>query len=122
MRNSPCATREDELAARLKVFKLKFQWYLEHGYVSLSTPRFAVPKAGDIRVVWDCKVNGLNRTLWAPSFMLPTFQDAEDMVVKWLPKPVGDYLDAGSPVIDYTEEGTKFIPTVQGDIDVGAMF
>ena len=73
-------------------------------------------------VVWDCTANGHNDTLWVTSFMLPNFQDAADMVVKWLPIPVGDYLEQGLPVLDYTQEVATFIPTFQGDIDVGSMF
>jgi len=47
---------------------------------------------------------------------------ATDIVVKWLPMPVGEYLKQGLPNIDYTQEGRTFIPTVLGDIDVGEMF
>ena len=36
----------------------------------LLIPRFSVPKADDIRVVWDSKVNKHNAALWAPSFIL----------------------------------------------------
>ena len=57
---------------------------------------FAVTKVAldnivtDIRVIWDCRINGHNETLWQPRFWLPTFQDAVDMVVKWLFVPVVD--------------------------------
>ena len=47
-------------------------------------------KVVEIRVVWDCTANGHNKTMWTPGFMLPSFQDAADMVVKWLPMPVGE--------------------------------
>jgi len=72
----------------------------------------------DVRCVWDCKVNGHNATLWTPEFMLPTALDAEDQVVKWLSMSVGEYLQQGSPVMEYTQEPSIFIKTKQGDIDV----
>ena len=129
MRNYQAESREAELATRLKIFKLKFQWYVEEGYVDCLVPRFSVVKVMengvvmDIRVVWDCTVNGHNDSLWVPGFALPTFQDAADMVVKWLPMTVGEYIERGSPVIDYSaQDGRTFTPTFQGDVDVGAMF
>ena len=128
MRNIKSESREAELATRLKIFKLRYQWYLERGFTDCLVPRFSIVKVmidgvvADIRVVWDCTANGHNDTLWVPSFMLPNFQDAADMVVKWLPMPVGDYLEQGSPVVDYTQDAGTFIPTFQGDIDVGSMF
>ena len=128
MRNHPCETREAELATCLKLFKLKFKWYIEHGRVDLVIPRFAVVKvevAGkvvDIRVVWDCRTNGHNETLWAPGFRLPVFQDMADLVVKWLSCAVGEYLELGSPIQDYTQDATTFIKSFQADIDVGEMF
>ena len=75
-----------------------------------------------IRVVWDCRVNGHNETLWQPGFRLPTFQDATDMVVKSLSIPVGDYLEQGSTVMKYTQDVGRFIKTFQGDVDLGVMF
>ena len=128
MPNSRLKSREAELAVRLKVFKLKYQGYLEKRYTDLLVPRFAVTKVSldnvvtDIRVVWDCRINGHNATLWQPGFRLPTFADAADMVVKWLSIPVGDYLAQGSPVMDYTQDASVFTKTYQGDVDVGAMF
>ena len=51
--------------------------------------------------------------------MLPTVSDAEDQVVKWLSVNVGEYLDQGSPITDYTaQDGSCFIRTNQGDIDI----
>lgn len=70
MRNIPTETREHELLTREKIFRLWFNWYLEKGLVHLVIPRFTVPKATDIRVVWDSKSNGHNACLWAPSFIL----------------------------------------------------
>ena len=101
---------------------------MEKGFTDLVVPCFDVTKVflnnvvTDIRVVWDCRVNGHNETLWQPGFRLPTFDDAADMVVKWLSMPVGDYFDQGSPVMDYTQDVGRFIKTFQGDVDVGAMF
>lgn len=124
MKNHPSPSREVEILQRRKVFKLRFQRNISPGYVSLVMPRFPVPKADDIRVVWDGSANGHNATLYAPGFMNPTFHDVENLVVKWLPlgMSVGDYLDMGSPIIDYTQEGISFTPSVQGDVDVGSMF
>ena len=43
------------------------------------------------------------------------------MGIKWLSMPVGDYLDQGSTVMDYTQDASRFIKTFQGDVDVGAI-
>ena len=121
-------TRADELQIRVKVFQLKFRWYLESGFSDLVIPTFPVDKViaesgeRDIRAVWDAKRNGLNATLWAPKFALPTTQDAEDLVVKWLLLPVGHHLDRGSPRQDYTQDDCDFIKSWQFDLDVGQMF
>lgn len=110
------------------MLQLKFRWYLEHGYNDLVIPTFPVDKAisetgkRDIRAVWDAKRNGLNATLWAPRFALPTTLDAEDLVVKWLSIPVGDYLLAGSPLQEYTQDNSLFIKSWQFDADMGQMF
>ena len=57
----------------------------------LVTPKFPVEKAKDVqtgkidvRAVWDSKRNGLDATMWAPKFMLPTTSDSEDLVTMWL--------------------------------------
>jgi hypothetical protein len=128
MKNAKSPSREEELLARQKVFKLLFNWYMKKSPARLMTPRFLVPKLVedgivlDVRCVWDCKVNGLNLALWAPGFMLPDSQDGEDMVVKWLTMSVAQYLQAGSPDMDYTQDTRKFIKSEQGDIDVGQHF
>ena len=130
LQNTRAPSREAELEMRRKVFfKLVFRGYVEPGRVTLVTPRFPVIKVKgadgeqlDIRVVWDCKKNGLNATLFAHGFMLPSFQDAEDQVVRWLDRPVGEYLDAGSPTLDYALVAILFIISYQFDIDVGEMF
>jgi len=126
-RNPPAISRSAEIEMRKKIFRLRFRWYLEPGAVSLLTPRFAVVKAMvdgevvDIRLIMDCKKSGLNATLVTPGFMLPTIQDAEDMVIKWLDRPLAAYLSDGSPILDYSLQ-LVYIVSVQVDIDVGEMF
>ena len=51
MRSIPSETREHELLARDKVFRMRFTRYLERGVVKLVIPRFTVPKADHVRVV-----------------------------------------------------------------------
>ena len=87
------------MQVRGKVFQLYFWWYLEKGSPDLVTPRFPVEKVVsddgkvlDIRGIWDAKRNGLNATLWCPSFALPTMQDGADLAVKWLAVNVGENL------------------------------
>jgi hypothetical protein len=55
------------------------RYYLEvSGHVSNSLDYFAVPKGGaDIWVVFDGSLCGLNKTLWAPNFYLPSATSAE---------------------------------------------
>ena len=127
--NIPASSREAELLARRKIFALRYQRFIEpNQFVRLGTPRFLVDKLVedgivlDVRCVWDCKRSGLNSTLWAPGFMLPTFRKAEDQVVKWLSTTVREYLERGSPVEDYTQDAENFIKSYQGDIDVGKHF
>ena len=51
--------------------------YLEEGSVLSRVHYFAVPKGeSDIRVVFDGTSSGLNETLWAPNFYLPTSRAA----------------------------------------------
>ena len=51
--------------------------YLDSGFVSNSLHFFAVPKGdADIRVVFDGTSSGLNETLWAPNFYLPSARAA----------------------------------------------
>ena len=51
--------------------------YLETGHVSNTVHFFAVPKGdSDIRVVFDGTSSGLNETLWAPNFFLPSAKSA----------------------------------------------
>ena len=127
MRNMKAPSREAELLTRLKIFKLKTSYYLDSNGTTLLCPRFTVPKVvaedgtiTDVRCVWDCTINGLNASLYAPGFMLPTALDAEDQVIKWLSMKVGEYLRLGSPPTDYSsQEASFYIKTKQGDIDVG---
>ena len=44
MTNGRVRSRKAELGVRLKIFKLKFQGYLEKGFADLLVPRFAVTK------------------------------------------------------------------------------
>ena len=132
MQNAASPSREAELLARQKVFKLRLKGYMEKKYNSLLTPRFLVPKVVengvilDVRCVWDCKVNGLNASLWAPGFMLPDSQDAENLVIKWLSRKAGgslaQYLKEGSPDQDYTLPPKSFVKSKQVDVDVGEHF
>ena len=73
----------------------------------------------DFQCSWDCKVNGHNATVWTPGFMSSPALDAEDQVVKWLSISLGEYLQQGSPVMDYTQDPSMCVKTKQGDIDVG---
>lgn len=51
--------------------------YLETGHVTNTVHFFAVPKGdSDIRVVFDGTSSGLNETLWAPNFFLPSARSA----------------------------------------------
>jgi hypothetical protein len=110
MPNIKTDTREDELLTREKILRLRMCGYLESGEVKLVVPRFTVPKAGnDVRVVWDSKANGHNACLWAPSFLLGDSGDLEEMVFKWLSKPVGSYLLEGSPDEDYTQDASTLM-------------
>ena len=120
--NIPPSTREGELQIRAKVLTLKFRYYIEKGFNDLNVPTFPVEKPGDIRAVWDCKRNGLNATLWAPKFSMPTNSDTEDLVIKWLSLPVQNYLLAGSPLQDYSQDDSLFYKSFQFDSDVGQMF
>lgn len=49
------------------------QQYITPGIVYQTIPYCAVPKGLlDIRLVWDCSKNGVNGTMYTPSFQLPT--------------------------------------------------
>lgn len=56
-----------------KVQKVTDRGYLEEGFVGSLINYFAVPKGeGDIRVVYDGTKCGLNQSVWAPNFFLPS--------------------------------------------------
>jgi len=58
---------------RKKVQLVRERGYVKAGYTSSLTSYFAVPKAqGDIRMVYDATKSGLNASIWAPNFLLPT--------------------------------------------------
>jgi hypothetical protein len=119
MKNMKAESREAELATREKVFKLRFQWLLEAGDIRLVVPRFLVVKVmedgvvTDIRVVWDGKANGHNDTLWQPGFSLPGFEESANLVAKWLPMTVREYLELGSPEINYSQDPSRFVKAIQ---------
>jgi hypothetical protein len=123
--NIPTSTREGELQIRAKVFQLLFRGYLEEGPPTLITPQFAVEKVADehgnvldISAVWDAKRNGLNSNLWCQKFSVLSTQDAEDLVIKWLFVPVGEYLASGSPPQDYSLDQDAFVKSWQLEHDV----
>jgi len=119
MPNYKSESCDDELKERDKVFQLRVNWYFEEGNVKLAIPCFANPKAEDIRVVWDSKVNRHNAALWAPSFILADFGDLEETVIKWLSTLVANclHLQKGSPGEDCTEGTNQFIKTRQEGLD-----
>ena len=102
----PAPSREAEIEARKKVFKLNFEWQLEHNFVRLVVLRFSKVKilvdgvVIDIRVIWDSKYNDHNSILWAPSFMLDDCGDVQEHMVKWMTISVGQFLGIGSPPQD----------------------
>jgi len=79
-----------------KLSKFRDRGYMERGAVKSLTPYFTVPKGdGDVRVVFDGTRSGLNDSLWAPPFVLPTI----------------------SSLLRAVEPGTWM-----SDIDIGEMF
>lgn len=116
----PAPTEHYELLLRKKEEKLLHRRYLELGFVDCVVPRFGVPKGDDdIRLVWDASRNGINETLWAPSFWMPTFRTLQDHIIKWLPCSVSDYMAGNIPTSP--SEADWRIPH-QSDMDVGEMF
>jgi hypothetical protein len=79
-RNKAKRSRLDPGQQAMVVSKLEgmlHRTYLEPGFVSNALHYFAVPKGdSDIRVVFDGTSSGLNETLWAPNFYLPTARAA----------------------------------------------
>lgn len=65
-----------------KIMKVIKRRYISGGSVVSLTGFFAVPKgASDIRMVYDATKCGLNDTIWAPTFFLPTI----DCTMRQLP-------------------------------------
>ena len=52
------------------------QHYVEEGPILTLTDYFDVPKADDIRLVYNGTSCGLNGCLWTPNFWLPTAKSA----------------------------------------------
>lgn len=83
-------------AMKKKLEKIRRLKYIQSGRVDSLTSYFAVPKGeSDIRMVYDGTKSGLNDSLWAPWFALPTVETHLRFV------------------------GTK---SHMGDIDIGDMF
>lgn len=79
-----------------KLHKPIVKEYITRGFVISLTGFFAVAKGeGDIRIVYDATKSGLNESIWAPNFILPT--------------------------IDSVMRNASF-DTWYGDIDLGEMF
>ncbi len=56
-----------------KLVKVVRRGYIQTGQICSLTGFFAVPKGeNDIRMVYDATKCGLNDTIWAPTFLLPT--------------------------------------------------
>jgi len=61
------------IAKKLK--KARERGYIGKGYVNSLMSFFAVPKGdSEIRMVYNGTKSGLNNTLWAPWFALPTVE------------------------------------------------
>ena len=116
----PTDTWEHELSIRDKEAKLVHRRYVELGFVDCMTPRFGVPKSdSDVRLVWDATRNGVNATLWAPSFWMPTFLTLQDLIIKRLPCSIRDYFAGNVPVAPGPSDWRR---PHQSDMDVGEMF
>ena len=73
----PRIPEADKRLVASKVDVMLQRGYLEEGVVRSRVHYFAVPKGDhDIRVVFDGTSSGLNETLWAPNFYLPTSRAA----------------------------------------------
>jgi len=71
----PEKNEEVREAMRKKLEKIRRLKYIQEGHVDSLTSYFAVPKGEtDIRMVYDGTKSGLNDSLWAPWFALPTIQ------------------------------------------------
>jgi hypothetical protein len=91
----PVDTKQRE-QLKEKILKVVRRRYVSYGDVRSLTSFFAVPKGiGDIRVVYDATKSGLNSSIWAPNFALPTV----------------------ASVLRNADDKTFY-----GDIDIGEMF
>ena len=82
-----------------KITKVRSRRYIAPGLVKSLTSFFQVPKGvDDICMVYDLTKCGLNDTLWAPSFWMPTINNVVDCVTDtgWF----GD-VDAGEMFLNY---------------------
>lgn len=73
--------------------------YIRPGDVASLTKYFAVPKGeGDIRMVYDATISGLNDSLWTPTFVLPGAETVVDQMdeLSWM----GD-LDMGEQFLNF---------------------
>ena len=75
-----------------------------------------MPKPDDVRVVWDLRLNGVNETIYTPSFQLPTPASCHRQVEAGM--ETGD-LDIGEQLTNYqlhpTERpcmGVKLTPAI----------
>ncbi|KAI2491134.1 hypothetical protein MHU86_23420 [Fragilaria crotonensis] len=69
--------REQRAMVAVKMEGMIKRDYLESGFVANTVHYFSVPKGDtDIRVVFDGTSSGLNNTLWAPNFFLPSAKSA----------------------------------------------
>ncbi len=63
----------DKVRQKLQV--VQNRCYIQKGTVKSLTSYFSVPKGeGDIRMVYDASKSGLNKSLWVPSFSLPSVE------------------------------------------------
>lgn len=68
-------TRDEWEKVRVKLNSIRDRGYVESGVVESLTNFFNVPKGeDDIRMVYDGTASGLNASLWAPWFPLPTVE------------------------------------------------
>ena len=72
-----CTSPTQLMMVAAKVEVMLNRGYLEEGFVRSNVHYFSVPKGDDdIRVVFDGTSSGLNNSLWAPNFYLPSSRSA----------------------------------------------
>ena len=119
-RNIPADTWDYKLKLREKEDKLRHRRYLEKGFIDCLVPWFGVPKGTiDIHLVWDAMRNGYNTTLWTPSFWFPTLATLTNLVCKWLPGTVMEYL---TRTCTENPDKADWQRCYQLDMDVGEMY